>query len=91
MGGNNGLFSSLFGGGGYEAPESVSYESLPARDSAGDPEERATREAEMRKNRARAGGVRATLLDNPLGGAAGSANPSGRLGTSGAQVRSQTA
>lgn len=68
MGSSGNIFSSLFGG-GYEAPEPVRYESAPAQERNGDPESAATRDAERKRNRARAGGVRATLLSNPLGGA----------------------
>jgi len=81
--GSDSIFSSLFGG-GYEAPEARQYESLPAREREGDPEEQATRDAERRKNRARAGGVRSTLLNNPLGGSAQAGNPAGLLGNTGA-------
>lgn len=69
MGGNGGIFSSLFGG-GYEAPEPVKYESAPQQERNGDPEAQATRDAERKRNRARAGGVKSTLLSNPLGGGA---------------------
>lgn len=58
--------SSFFGGGGYSAPDPVKYDPAPAREET--PEEAGIRDAERRKNKARAGGIRSTLLSNPLGG-----------------------
>ncbi len=69
--GSDNFFTSLFGGGSMPEPEPVNYENLPAREREGDPEEKAVRDAERKKNRARAGGVRSTLLRNPLGGSSG--------------------
>lgn len=75
MGGVANMLGNLFGG-GYEAPEPPKYEPAPLTEDK-DVEAEATRNAEMRKNRARAGGVRSTLLSSPLGaggaGAAGAA------------------
>lgn len=51
--------TSLFGG-GYKAPDPVQPTPLPAREES--PEEAGTRDTERRKLRARAGGVRSTLL-----------------------------
>ncbi|MCM1235964.1 MAG: hypothetical protein NC489_38225 [Ruminococcus flavefaciens] len=81
MGADN-FFSNLFGGGAADMPETPVYESSPQREREGDPEEAAARDAERKKNRARAGGVRSTLLTNPLGGSGSAANPSGLLGGS---------
>lgn len=61
-----GIVSSLFGG-GYEAPEPMQYTPAPSTEKS-EAESSATRDAERKKNRARAGGIRATLLSNPLGG-----------------------
>ncbi len=65
MGGD--FFQSLFGG-GASIPDPEPAVPLPARQDGADADERSVREAEQRKNRARAGGVRSTLLSNPLGG-----------------------
>lgn len=61
-----GAISSIFGGGGYSAPDPVKYDPAPSREET--PEETGVRDAERRKNRARAGGIKSTLLSNPLGG-----------------------
>lgn len=53
--------TSLFGGGGYEAPAPVKNDPVPAR-GAVDPEEKDVRDAERRKLRAKANGVNGTLL-----------------------------
>lgn len=84
MGGPSGLIGSLFGGGGMPEPEPVKYESLPTAE-AGEPEAEAVRDAEARRNRARAQGVRSTLLSNPLGGSGSASNPAGLLGRGGMQ------
>lgn len=57
--------SSIFGG-GYSAPDPVVYEPAPST-AQSEAEEKGVREAERKRARARAGGVRATLLQNPLG------------------------
>lgn len=62
-----GVISSLFGGGNYEAPEPMQYTPAPSTEKS-EAESSATRDAERKKNRARAGGIRSTLLSNPLGG-----------------------
>lgn len=58
--------ASLFGG-GFEAPEPMEYAAAPSGDQS-EAEGAAARDAERKKNRARAGGIRSTLLNNPLGG-----------------------
>lgn len=78
MGGSGDLFSSLFGGGApeYETPR---VDPAPTRDTA-EPEAAAVRDAEQRKNRARAGGVRSTLLSSRLGVNNSGASAPGLLG-----------
>lgn len=56
--------SSLFGG-GYSAPDPVQPLPAPAREES--PEEADSRDRERKKLRARAGGVRSTLLAPPQG------------------------
>lgn len=76
------VFSSLFGGG--QMPDAPDYGAMPDRDSK-EAEGAAERDAQRKKNRAAAGGVRSTLLSNPLGAAANNTvNPGGLLGRSGA-------
>lgn len=60
-----GAISSLFGGGGYDAPEPVQYDPVPVREAESEPESRAVREAERRKLRARRS-MSGTLLTSPL-------------------------
>lgn len=70
-----GAVSSIFGMNNYSAPDPVQY--VPTPDTrTSEVEEQGVRDAERRRLRARAGGVRATLLNNPL-------NPSGAGGVLG--------
>lgn len=77
------VVSSLFGGStpSYE-PEPAQYIPAPSTESS-EAESAATRDAERKKNRARAGGIRSTLLSNPLGSASslGGNSPLGGLGS----------
>lgn len=76
------VFSSLFGG-GMQMPDTPDYGALPDRDSA-ETEGAAARDAERKKARAAAGGVKSTLLSNPLGISGGNAaNAGGLLGRTG--------
>lgn len=76
------MIGGLFGGGGdIDTPD---VDPAPVRQSDGEPEAKAARDNERRKQRARAGGVSGTLLTgNKLGstGASGG-NASGLLGRS---------
>lgn len=60
------VVSSLFGG-GFDAPEPMQYQPAPSTEKS-EAESAAARDAGRKKNRARAGGIRSTLLANPLGG-----------------------
>lgn len=77
MGSN--MFSSLFGG-GYKTPETPKVSPLPVREDS--PEDQTTRDAERKKLRARAGGVRSTLLGARLGNTNTTGNSGGLLGRS---------
>ena len=59
--------SSLFGLGNVSTPDPVAFEPAPSTERS-EAESESTRDAERKKNRARAGGIRSTLLSNPLGG-----------------------
>lgn len=61
------VISTLFGGGMMPSMDVPQVTAAPNRDEIA-PVDDAAREAERRKNRARAGGVRSTLLVNSLGG-----------------------
>lgn len=61
-----GAISSIFGGGGYEAPDPVQYDPAPARETAQEPESAVVRNEERRKLRARRS-LSGTLLTSPLG------------------------
>lgn len=70
--------ASLFAGGGADIPDAPAYTAPPESD---DVEGANTRDAERKKLRARAGGVRSTLLGTSLGSKSGSSgNPMGLLG-----------
>ena len=74
-----GVFTSLFGSGApdYETPQA---DPAPGRETS-EPEAAAVRDAERRKNRARAGGFRGNLLGQQLG-VNNSGNNTGLLGRS---------
>lgn len=75
------IFSSLFGGG--QMPDAPDYGAMPERDSA-EVEGADTRDAARRKARAASGGVKSTLLNNPLGTPGqGGGNSLGLLGRPG--------
>lgn len=77
-----GIVSSLFGAGqNYETPDPVSYDPMPTRAEAADPESESARESERRKIKARRA-MSGTLLTSPLG-VNGSSGRSGGSGSSG--------
>lgn len=69
--------TSLFSGGGASIPDAPQYTAPPQSD---DVEGETTRDAERKKLRARAGGVKSTLLGANLGSNSTTYNPSGLLG-----------
>lgn len=72
--------SALFGGGGADIPDAPKYEAPP---QSLDAEGESTRDAERKKLRARAGGIKSTLLGQQLGPTSRSgSNPMGLLGRS---------
>lgn len=71
--------SSIFGGGGYSAPDPVQYDPAPARETAQEPESSAVRNEEKRKLKARRG-LSGTLLTSPLGTTDDKSSGNGLLG-----------
>lgn len=62
-----GGLSAIFGGNNYSSPEPVQYAPAPST-AQSEVEEQSTRDAERKRLRARAGGIRSTLLSTALNG-----------------------